>query len=135
MTGPYETSLTVPAGRPEDNPAEVKLEIEGDVVTKIEFEFPAGCCRLARVAGFYGIKQLWPVEAGTWFASDDYVISMPVTWDLPERKVTLTFKGWNEDDTYPHTITCRLCVEDMPAAKPWQVLADFILILKRLIGV
>jgi len=133
--GVYEVSLTVPANTPEDAPVEKTLEIEGDVVTKVEFAYPAGCWGLVRSACFYGIKQLWPAEAGTWFTAENYTISFNPAWDLPEREVELTFKGWSEDDTWPHKLIFRVVTEDMPAAKPWKVLADFIAVIKKLIGV
>jgi len=135
MTGPYETSLTVPAGRPEDNPAEVELEIEGEVVVKVDVDYPAGCHYLVGTAIFYGIKQLWPVEAGSWFRANKSVISFRPEWDMPERKVKLKFKGCSPTTAFDHKIVLRVETADMPAAKPWQMMYDFIKIIKRLTGI
>jgi len=131
----YEKALTIPANTKETAPVETTLEIEGDTVIRLEMEFPDGCVRLAHVAVFYGIRQLWPTEAGTWLASNDWVISFPVSWDLPEPKTVLTIRGWNEDDTYKHTVTCRFVTAYEPVAKPWRVISDFVAILKRLMGI
>ena len=55
MAGPYEVTLMIPATQPEENPAEVKVEIEGDVVTKVDVDYPAGCHYLVGTAVYYGI--------------------------------------------------------------------------------
>jgi len=135
MVGPYEISLTIPANTPEDAPVEKKLEIEGAILGKIHFLIPAGHHALARLAIFYGIDQIFPEETGTWLRGEDESFSMRLNWPLPEYKTTITFKGWNEDDTYPHTFYLRLEVaERVEEARPWRVIADFVAILKRLMG-
>jgi len=133
--GFYEVSLTVPANTPEDAPVERALKIEGDVVTLAQVDFPYGCAHLVRAAFFYGIKQLWPSETGTWFRGTGTTKGGKVLWDMPEPKVTLTLRGWSEDDTYDHELIFSIITEPAPAARPWKVLADFIAILKQLIGV
>ena len=135
MAGPYEVSLPVPAGKPEEDPAEVELEIEGDVVTKVDVDYPAGCHYLVQTAVFYGIKQLWPVEPGTWFKANKCVVTFRPEWDLPERKTTLTFKGCSPGTSFQHKIVLRVETADLPAAKPWKILDDFITIVKRLTGI
>jgi len=131
----YKTSLTIPANTPEDTPVEKKLELEGAILDRIHVLIPAGHHALARFAIFYGIKQLFPYETGTWLRGEDESFSVRLNWSLPELKTTITFKGWNEDDTYPHTFYMRLEVtERVEEARPWRVIADFVAILKRLMG-
>jgi len=130
----YEASLTVPANTPKDAPVQVDLEVEGDVATRVDLDYPAGCARMVGVACFYGIKQLWPSEVGQWFYADNYVVSFRPEWDMPERRVKLTFKGISPGTSYSHTIGLRVHTADLPAAKPWRILADFIYILKRMMG-
>jgi len=134
--GVYSTSLKVPANTPEDAPVEKTLEIEGAVLSTLHVQVPAGHKALARMAIFYGIKQIFPSEAGTWFRGDDIAPKFRLNWTLPEPKTTLTLKGWNEDDTYEHAFYLMLEVEErVEAARPWQVIVDFVAILKRLIGI
>jgi len=130
----HEASLTVPANTPKDAPVQVDLEVEGDVVTKVDLHYPAGCHRMVGVTCFYGIKQLLPSEVGQWLYADDYVISLRPEWDMPERRVKLTFKGISPGTNYSHTIGLRVHTADLPAAKPWKILADFIYILRRVMG-
>jgi len=136
MAGVYEVSLTVPANTPEDAPVEKTLEVEGAVLDKIHILIPSGHRALARLAILYGIKQIFPYEAGTWLRGDDESISLRLNWRLPEPKTTLTLRGWNEDDTYDHAFYLRLEVaERLEEARPWQALLDFIAIIKRLMGI
>jgi len=134
VAGPYESSLTIPSLTPESAPAEVELEIEGDVVVKVEVDYPAGCHYLVGTAIFYGIRQLWPVEAGSWFRANKYVISFEPDWTMPERIITLIFKGCGPLTMFEHTIRLRVVTEDMPAARPWMVQYDFTQLMRKLIG-
>ena len=49
--------------------------------------------------------------------------------------MTLTFKGCSPGTSYPHKIVLRVETADLPAAKPWKLMYDFIQIIKRLIGI
>jgi len=133
--GGYTVELSIPPNTPEDNPVEKTLIIEGEVLERIHFLIPCGHQSLARLAIFYGIHQIFPAEPGTWLKGEDESFSMRIGWRLPEFKVKITLKGWNEDDTYQHTFYLRLeVVEKVEEARPWQVIIDFVAILKRLIG-
>ena len=105
------------------------------MVTKVEIDYPAGCHYLVGTAVYYGIRQLWPVEAGSWFRANKYVISFRPEWDMPEREPTLVFKGCAPKTKFAHTIRLRVVTEDMPAAKPWRILYEFTRIVKRLTGI
>jgi len=131
----YTVELEIPPKTPETNPIEKKLTLEGAILNRIHIFIPPGHQALARLALFYGIEQLFPKEAGTWLRGDDESFPVRLNWLLPELKTTVTFKGWNEDDTYPHTFYMRLEVtERVEEARPWQVIIDFVAILKRLMG-
>jgi len=132
----YVLDFKIPANTPEDNPTTKTLEIEGVILERLRMLIPPGHVALARMAIFYGIKQIFPKEKGTWLRGDSESVNFIVSWRLPESKVQLTFKGWNEDDTYDHTFYLRLEVaEEIAEARPWRVIADFVAILKRLMGV
>jgi len=131
----YVFALTIPKDTAEAEAVEEELTVEGAVLSEIHFLIPGGHHALARLAVFYGIHQIFPYEAGTWLRGDDESFSVKLNWPLPEPKTTLTFKGWNEDDTYEHTFHLRLEVaEAVEEARPWGVIADFVAILKRLMG-
>jgi len=131
----YTFALTIPKDIAEAEAVEEELTVEGAVLSEIHFLIPGGHHALARLALFYGIHQIFPYEAGTWLRGDDESFSVKLNWPLPEPKTTLTFKGWNEDDTYEHNFHLRLEVaEAVEEARPWRVIVAFVAILKRLMG-
>jgi len=131
----YFAKLTIPANTPADNPAIVEVEVEGDVLAELAYLIPPGWTALAHFAVFYGIKQIYPVEAGTWVTGDNLYRPVALRWHLPESPAKLTIKGYNQDDTYPHTVYLWLLTKPEEEALPWRILADFVKILKRLMGI
>jgi len=132
--GDYFTKLTIPANTPEDQPAVTTVEVEGEVLDELAYLIPPGWSALAYFSLFYGIKQIYPYEAGTWVTGDNLYRQVPIKWRLPESPCKLTLKGYNEDDTYPHTVYMWLLTTTIEEARPWQVLIDFVAIFKRLLG-
>jgi len=132
----YSVELEVPANTPETSPVYKTVEVEGAVLDTIHFLIPDGHVGLARLAVLYGIKQIFPFQTGTWLRGNAESFSLRLKWRLPEPKTTLTLKGWNEDDTYKHTFYLRIEVaEELEEARPWRVIADFVAIIRKLIGV
>lgn len=95
----YSRAFTVPA----NSEKEFSIEVEGDVITYVRVRFPPGPQGLLKVAIFYGIKQIFPYEEGTYFAGDDEVIDWHEYFELPETPCSLKVKAKNEDDTYEHS--------------------------------
>jgi len=133
--GEYFTWLTIPAGTSQENPATKTIEVEGEVLSEIAYLIPAGWCALAYFSIFYGIKQIYPAELGTWVTGDNLFRPVPLRWKLPESPVRLTVKGYNQDHAYPHTVYLWLLTKPEEEALPWRILADFVKILKRLMGI
>jgi len=133
--GVYIAQLSIPANTSETSPTEKTLEIEGAILNTIHCLIPDRHVGLARLAIFYGIEQIFPYESGTWLSGNDESFNINLKWPLPESKITLILKGWNEDDTYDHTFYLRLEVAEQPEeARPWKILSDFVQILKKLMG-
>ena len=95
----YSRAFTVPASTTE----EFEIEIQGDLVDMVRLRFPPGPAGLLKISVFYGNEQIWPAEAGTFFAGDNEVIQWSEYWPLPEAKTKLRIKAVNEDDTYEHS--------------------------------
>jgi len=133
--GEYFTSLSIPANTPVETPAEKEIIIEGEILSEIAYLIPPGWSALARFAIFYGIKQIYPEPEADWVTGDDVYRPVPITWRMPESKLTLTIKGYNTDDTYAHGIYIWLLTKPEEEAKPWKIIADFVAILKRLMGI
>jgi len=65
---------------------------------------------------------------------DDLYRLVRLRWTMPESPCTLTIKGYNEDEAFPHTFYVWLFTERRVAARPWEIIADFVAILKKLMG-
>jgi hypothetical protein len=133
--GEYFITLTVPANTPFERAVSLDVVVEGDVLSEVAYLLPVGWCGIPRFAIFYGIKQVYPETGGEWITGDGMYRSRRINWPLPEPKCKLTIKMYNPDDTYDHTLYLWLSTETVEEAKPFKVLADFIAILRRLIGV
>jgi len=122
--GEYFVKLPIPANTKEDEPVEVGVEVEGFRLEEIAYLIPAGWCALAHFALFYGIRQIYPAEAGTWITGDDLYRAVPVLWRLPEPKAVLTVKGWNEDTSYKHTAYVWLLTKPEEEVPPIRLLTQ-----------
>jgi len=111
--------FTVPAGTPEDSPATLDFEVEGELLRSFKVIIPDGHAALCRLAIFYGVRQLAPRPQGAWIRGNDHVIEWEENWEIPEGKAKLTFVGWNEDDTYPHTFDIYLVVVERAPVPAW----------------
>jgi len=106
------------------NPAskqEITKKIEGDYITYVNVRFPPGPQGLLKVQFFYGNKQLFPEETGTFFAGDDEIIDWEEFLSLPEKPMPLKIILQNDDDTYPHSVYIRLQTKHS-----WQLLHNLI---------
>jgi len=132
--GDYFTSLTIPAGTPEDKPAEKEITIEGEVLAEIAYLIPGGWHGIPSFAVYYGIRQIYPEPESAWVTGNDLYRQIRLNWSLPESPCKLTLKGVSPKARYEHTVYIWLETRPVEEAKPWKVLADFIAILKRLLG-
>lgn len=104
----YVLALTIPANTAESAPYEEDLKLTDGVITRVEVEFPAGCQGLVHSSARQAIHQVFPINPDGHLCSDNYVIAWNEYEDLDADPRILTITGWNEDDTYDHTITWRI---------------------------
>ena len=100
---------------------ETEIELEGDFISYVNIRFPPGPSGLLKLAIFYGIKQIFPYDEGTWFQGDDEVIEWQEYWKLPESPCKLKIKTVNEDDTYEHTVYVRIAVMKREESLAYQI--------------
>jgi len=131
----YVAPLTIPANTPKDNPAQVELEIEQEVVTKFELHFPAGCAAMVHARVVYGIKQIWPYNEPETFTGDAETLSFPEYWECPETPCRLVFQGWSPGTAHPHMLILRLSAVPRAVAAPILELRRVIQALSELLGV
>jgi hypothetical protein len=106
----YAWDITIPALTLKTSPVTQILKLSKGVITKVEFKWPAGPQGLAHVALNYGEFQLIPLNRDDDISGDDETIVLPEYYELDEAPYQLKLYAWNDDDTYPHTVTVRITV-------------------------
>lgn len=126
----YVYRVTIPKNRLQNNPVEQKILLAHGIITWVSVAFPAGCAGLAHCAIFHHEHQIFPSRSDEDFAGDSFPIEWTDYYEMYERPYDLLARFWNEDDTYPHTVTIRLAVLPRKAIIVYQI-ADAI---KSIIG-
>ena len=129
----YEYTLTIPAGTPKATAIELDALVEPGILTRCEVDFPPGCHRLVHISIVEGKFQLFPRNPEEDMKADGYVIPIPTYIPLRRGHNQLKLRGWSPLTIYSHNIVVRLIVEPVEIASPWQVMTDFVAILKKLI--
>jgi len=135
----YFVKLTIPADTKKEEPKEETVEVEGYRLEEIAYLIPPGWCALAHFAVFYGIRQIYPAEHGTWVTGDGLYRRVPILWRLPESPCMLTLKGWNEDTSYDHTVYMWLLTKPEELVPPIRLLTQVLRMartfFRRIVGV
>ena len=103
----FRYSVTVPANTTELVPTTSVVKIVHGVLQHVSVSFPPGCAALCHVAVLYQETQIIPANPSAYLAWDDLTLSWPEEVKLLVAPYQLKLVGWNEDDTYPHTVTFR----------------------------
>lgn len=65
---------------------------------------------LAHVQIWRSEHQVWPANLDGNIAGENAVIGWPEDYDLDDEPYDLTLRGWNDDDSFSHTITVRFAL-------------------------
>jgi len=106
----FEYALTIPANTPATAPAERDAPLAPGTVARVDVQFPRGCVGLVHVSVWREEHQVWPVNLDGDMSGEGLVVSWPEDYDLDDDPLAFTLRGWNEDDSYPHTITFRFAL-------------------------
>jgi len=135
----YVRAVTVPANTPPEEPVEVGLSVEGDILERVGFLFPPGCCCLAGIQLRYGEDLILPEEEGTWIVGDSESFWAHLSWELPEHPCPLRLLAYNEDTYYDHTIYVRVQTLHLRELEPRGLWARFLraglAFFERVVGV
>jgi len=112
----YEYDLTIPANTPATALSELEAVLDVGRIVGVEVQFPRGCVGLVHVAVRRELHQLWPTNPDGFIAGENANIKWSEDLDLLEAPYTLTLVGYNEDDSFPHTVTFRFNL--LPVAAP-----------------
>lgn len=112
----YIKHITVPKNTTESQPQISYQKLPIGIIKEVGYEFPEGCKGLAHLTIWVGSVQQWPRSQDLSYYGDALFRSFPEHFELPQASNLIIFKCWNEDDTWPHTITVHITVlpEDEP---------------------
>lgn len=130
----YEYKLTVPADTEKDDPQTKEMLVAPGILVGVEIFMPPGSVGLCHATIVEGQFQIAPINSDGDIATDGHPVKGEYHYKITLGHNMLTLRGWNEDDTYSHEITCRLNVmkeEELATTGPLKGLVD---ILKRMLG-
>lgn len=99
----FETSITIPANTASTNPETVMLGIAHGIITKIMVRPRPGHQALAHCVILHHEHQIAPSTENMDLHGDAPPIDWEEYYESYQPPYELKIKGWNEDDTYPHT--------------------------------
>lgn len=130
----YTWDITIPADTPEDSPVHDILELSAGVITKIGIKFPAGCHGMVGVRLLLAEGQIFPIPRGEWVTGDDEEAESIYYIEFGRELFELKIEAISPDTDYNHTISIRITVLPAYIAAPFMIIADFVRIFKRLMG-
>lgn len=108
----FRYSLTVPPLTSRAHPVRVQMGVGPGILHTIEVGFPPGCAGLVHVYITHWEQQLWPWNTDETWAWDDYNIRMTqLDFGVTTPPYLFHLCAWSEDDSYTHTIACRLGIK------------------------
>lgn len=130
----YEYKLDVPANTEKAEPEEKEMLITVGILVKVDIFMPDGSVGLCHAVVKDGQFQIMPINAEGDIATNGILVTGIYHYEIKSGHQILTLKGWNEDDTYSHEITCRLNVmkkEELATTGPLDRLSKA---LSRMLG-
>jgi len=99
----FETSITIPKSTASTAPTTVMLGIAHGIITKIMVRPRPGHHGLAHCVILHHEHQIAPSTENMDFAGDQAPIDWEEYHESYQPPYELKIKGWNDDDTWPHT--------------------------------
>ena len=106
----FSYEITVPANTLKTAPVEQEMALAAGVIRQVAIQFPAGCNALVHVQVMERDHQLFPTNLDTDIAASGFVLQWAEDYELVDAPYSLKAVLWNDDDTYPHTVTLRITV-------------------------
>lgn len=132
----YSFDFEIPRDTSFYNPQHNILPISEGLVYRVEFQFPSGCAGLAHIQVYDGGHQVWPSHPHNDFAGNNNTIAFDDLLMKSQPPFQFDLYGYNDDDTYHHTIFVRIGVVTqqvfMARFMPTITYDYFLEVLKRL---
>lgn len=99
----FQASLTIPKNTTFAAPSKDTLYIARGIITKFMIRPAAGHAGLAHLTIWHASHQIAPSTEYMDLHGDAFPIDWEDYYEFYQPPYQLTLKGWNDDDTYPHT--------------------------------
>lgn len=130
----YSQSLTVPPNTPASAPSTVDFSLFPGLITHVWFQFPRGCAGLLHARVLRVENQVWPTNGGGDLASDGFIVDFAEEYDLTDGPFLLTLSAYNLDDTYQHTVTVWIAMQDEAKVKAAEATSSMLQKFLQLVG-
>ena len=106
----FQADITIPKNTTQASPEEEILKIAHGIITKIMVRPRPGHFALAHLVILHHEHQIAPSTEGMELHGDTFPIDWEEYYESYQPPYELKLKGWNDDDTYPHTFTVYVVI-------------------------
>lgn len=106
----FAFGCTVPITATKEAPYEKELPLTDGVIHIVRIYIPPGSKGLVHGTIRKGLHQIWPTEPSEDFHGDDREPTWKEEYELHGPPYSLTFRGWNDDDTFNHEMVVEFGV-------------------------
>jgi len=117
----FEASITIPKSTASTSPTEAILKIAHGIITKIMVRPRPGHAALAHLVILHHEHQIAPSTEGMDLSGDAHSIDWTEYYESYQPPYELKLKGWNTDNTYPHTFDVFVAVLPRKAIIAFQI--------------
>ena len=117
----FSASITIPKNTTQAAPTEVILKLAHGIMTKIMVRPRPGHASLAHLVILHHEYQIAPSTENMDLHGDAPPIDWEEYYESYQPPYELKLKGWNTDDTYPHTFDVFVAVLPRKAVLPLAI--------------
>ena len=103
-------NVAVPASTTQAAPSLTTISLGPGTIVHAGVQFPDGCAGLVSVQILHGARQVWPTDLDEAIESDGFIIAWPESYPIHPGETVFVIRAWNDDDTYPHTVSVFFAV-------------------------
>jgi len=106
----YSKSIEFASGQSESTPTITRFKVNRGILYRVWIQFPAGCAGLTKLRIYLGGHPICPISKTETIRGDNYTFEFPLFYPIIVEPQQIQVVGWNEDDTYSHTIQIILLI-------------------------
>jgi len=106
----YSKEIIIPANTSKETPVATLLPVVNGIVKRVWVRWRWGSANLCGCKILRGTFQLWPTALGQWFPSTTFDTTFEEQYTMGDEPLNFVVKGYNLDDTFPHTLWVAMLV-------------------------